>query len=70
MDEKQPEKTALAVLKDFISPDDLRSLLALIVTVGGLVVIAMHPIVEVVSPITALIMVALQWYFDKKKRES
>jgi len=66
METKQPEKTALTILKDWITPEDLRSVLALIVTLGGLAVIATRP--EVANCVVAIMLLVLGWYFKTKEK--
>lgn len=66
--EERTRKSTLIVLKDWITKDDFRRLLALIVTLGGLIVVAIRP--ETVSALVPLISVILAWYFKQAESEN
>lgn len=66
-------KSALTVIKEWLSEEDARTLLALIMVIGGIltIVVSMHYKCEVVvtPAICALIMLVLEWYFQAKREE-
>ena len=73
---KKNGKTVLTVIKNWLSLEDWRATLAVIVTVGGLIIIfwslqyGKDTIVAVVPSVAALMTIVLDHYFAHKERES
>lgn len=68
---KKTGKHTLTVIKQWLTLEDWRAALALIITVGGLLILALSVIHKhdvAVVQVSALIMLVLQWYFNGREK--
>ena len=70
---KTGKKSALTVIKEWLSEEDARTVLALIMVIGGLAIMFVSIIYGAanvaVPSMSALMLLVLEWYFIAKRDE-